>query len=120
MVNRIEAERASNRIEIKFIGDFSISMLDEGMAAFVRLSNESENRCVLVDVQALDGSVGIFSQLRIVEMIQAKILPGTRMAFLSQCDGEQSGSFLETVARNRDFTLKVFNDRNSAASWLAE
>ena len=75
---------------------------------------------VLIDVNELKGKLGIFDSYRVVTLVfQSLRGKGIRKAAIFD---EQVSShrewFLETVARNRGFNLRIFANLEDALKWL--
>ena len=75
---------------------------------------------VLVDVRAFDGRLGVLDiYLLVTELFQSLRGKGIKKAAI--IDRPQSGMrewFLETVAVNRGFNLRVFPEVEEAREWL--
>lgn len=75
---------------------------------------------VLIDARELDGRLGVLdSYLLVTEVFQNIRGKGIRKAAIVD---EQINTlrewFLETVARNRGFNIRIFNDKEKALDWL--
>ena len=78
---------------------------------------------VLVDVRGLAGGMEIvdlyevpaigFAQLERWDVLR-------QAAIVDRAERQPSAKFFETVARNRGFNLRVFDDYDAAAEWLSQ
>jgi hypothetical protein len=75
---------------------------------------------VLVDVRKLEGRLGILdSYLAVTDVFQRLRGKGMRKAaIVDQQISSIRGWFIETLARNRGFNLRVFTDQEEAVEWL--
>ena len=74
----------------------------------------------LIDVRELDGRLSVLDSYLIVtqvfEKLRGKVL--RKAAIVDWRISSTRGWFLETVARNRGFNIRVFADSREALAWL--
>ena len=75
---------------------------------------------VLIDVRELEGRLGMLdSYLMVTEVFQKLRWKGVhKAAIVDEQASSFRGWFLETVARNRGFNIRVFADQEEAREWL--
>jgi hypothetical protein len=75
---------------------------------------------VLIDVTGLKGRLGILDSYLVVQDVFSKLRgKGLRKAAIVDEQGPAIREwFLETVARNRGFNVRIFTDQEDALQWL--
>jgi len=75
---------------------------------------------VLVDVRGLRGQLGTVDNVRLVTKVFEKLRGKwvRQAAIVDEQPPSVRGWFLETVARNRGFNLRIFADEQAALAWL--
>jgi hypothetical protein len=77
---------------------------------------------VLVDVTALEGRLGVLDSFLVVSdafgVIRGRGV--SQAAIVDRSMRPVRGWFLETVAVNRGYNIRVFEDRQAAAEWLTK
>jgi hypothetical protein len=86
----------------------------------INAAKQVQQAVILVDVREFKGRLGAFDSLYVVRDEFAKYRgKGIRKAAL--VDREAQGTrrwFFETVAQNRGFNLRMFNEVEEAQAWL--
>ena len=89
------------------------------MEVFEKARAEEQSR-VLIDVKNLEGALGVLDSFFLVTEVFQKIR-GKAIRQAAIVDEHQSylrGRFLETVAVNRGFNLKIFSNHEDAEAWI--
>jgi hypothetical protein len=82
---------------------------------------EKGTQKVLIDVQALDGKLNMFDAFRIASTYFGMIRDRTvlnQAAIVDLKTSESRYKFFETVAVNRGYNIRIFNNVEEALEWL--
>jgi hypothetical protein len=121
MAWNINFNSEKNIIELYYIDIVTPEELQLAFEATVKLSMEKKTFAIMADCKKLEGGHTLFDLLSLVEQVkdldmlsllkEAVILPP------GQIPAESVG-FWETACRNRGISVKIFEDTETAESWL--
>jgi hypothetical protein len=121
--------KAQYKLSIKFEGDrLSARARGERTRATVTAITMAvyeaalarETPKVLIDVREMQGQLSILDSYLVVTQVFEKLRRGPlhKAAIVDVQISSRRGWFIETVARNRGFNIRVFADPEQALAWL--
>ena len=90
----------------------------------IKLSISHEASAVLLNISELEGRLSIMDSWSLVtedlENIRKLNIPVKKLALVDTKEHKNGYDFFETIAYNRGFLLKVFQEFNNAIEWLCQ
>ena len=120
---KLTMEKQQDVLHVKVEGQRTYKLLVKITEQIIEACRQNITCRVLVDVRAMRGKLSIWETFKLVTSCFAKFR-GWRVlrkaAIVDREDARPRYKFMETVADNRGYNLRFFEDAAEALSWLAQ
>jgi len=119
---KLTIEKQQDILHVKVEGERTYKMLVKITEQIVEACHQNDTCRALVDVRAMGGKLTIWETFKLVTSCFAKLRDWRvlrKAAIVDREDARPRYKFLETVADNRGYNLRIFEDTTEALSWLA-
>ena len=116
----VRTEPHDEIIYVKMIGEFDAKTLSESTASLVEELNRTSYRKILLDHSEATPLLSVLEQHERPEVAEKiGVQRACRVAIVYRKDHE-TYLFIETVARNKGFSVKIFTSTEEAVNWLRD
>ena len=119
---KLTMEKQQYVMHIKAEGQRSYKTLVKMSEQIMEACRQNDTHLALVDVRAMGGKLTIWESFRLVTSCFARLRDRRvlkQAAIVDREDARPRYKFLEIVAYNRGYNLRIFEDTAEALSWLA-
>jgi phosphatidylserine/phosphatidylglycerophosphate/cardiolipin synthase-like enzyme len=116
----VQIEKRNRYLFIEVYGQRSYPATEELARSIFQSAEEHQMSRLLIDVWNYSGRLGVADTYRLVtgSFPDFRNKGIDRIAIIDTRPDKKSGWFFETVANNRGYSLKFFDDPQKAESWL--
>jgi len=116
----IQIEKRNRYLFIEVYGQRDYAATEELASSIFEAAEEHQMSNLLIDVWNYSGRLGVADTYRLVtgSFPDFRKKGIDRIAIIDTRPDKKSGWFFETVANNRGYSLKFFDDSQKAESWL--
>lgn len=115
-------EKQKDILYVKTEGERTFKTLVTITEQIMEACRENDACLVLVDVRAMGSKLSIWEMFKLVTSCFARVRNRRvlrKAAIVDREDARPRYKFFETVADNRGYNLRIFEDSDEALSWLA-
>ena len=119
---KLTIEKQKDILHVKVEGQRTYQSLVKITEQIVEACRQNNTFRALVDVRAMGGKLTIWESFKLVTSCFARLRDWRvlkQAAIVDREDARPRYKFMETVADNRGYNLRFFEDTDEAQSWLA-
>ena len=120
---KLTIEKQQDVLHVKVEGQRTYKLLVKITEQIIEACRQNSTCRALVDVRAMGGKLSIWETFKLVTSCFAKFRNWRvlrKAAIVDREDARPRYKFMETVADNRGYNLRFFEDTAEALSWLAQ
>jgi len=120
---KLSIEKQKDILHVKVEGQRNYKVLVKITEQIMEACRQNDTHQALVDVRAMGGKLRIWETFRLVTSCFVRVRNRRvlmKAAIVDREDARPRYKFFETVADNRGYNLRVFEDTAEALSWLAQ
>ncbi|MBW1847959.1 MAG: hypothetical protein JRJ27_12640 [Deltaproteobacteria bacterium] len=116
----VTTEPHDETIYVKMLGEFDAKTLSESTASLVEELNRTSYRKILLDHSEATPLLSVLEQHERPEVAEKIGVQRECLVAIVYRKDHETYEFIETVARNKGFSVKIFTSTEEAVSWLRD